>query len=49
MPIGLKISYKQNINDVSISFYKLFNIKIDLDHFIHFHLSTKQNRNRLSI
>ncbi len=48
MPIGIRVTYNDQNSDVDLYFYKLFNIKLDLDQFVRWLFTTKKNRDQIT-
>lgn len=49
MPIGIRITKNDEHSDVDIFLSKIFNIRIDFDEFIKLLLTSRENRNQITI
>jgi hypothetical protein len=49
MPIKFVVIKDDNHNDIDIFLTKIFNIRIDFDDFIRYVLTTKENRNKITL
>lgn len=49
MPFNIRFLYDDKKSDIEINLIKIFNIKIDVDKFIRFLLTSKKDRSRITV